>query len=349
MAGSRSEKPGIRDVAEAAGVSPTTVSHAMSGKGRISEQTKERVKRAASELGYKPNPNAQGLAKGRRGLIALVVGGNPDRDRHTIERLPDFMYLANIAVAASNHAVRRGLGLLLSPDVEDTDALLDLGTGAVLLVGPIEGDPVAAEFHDRGIPVVTVGRIPGASREENPYWADNDHGEAMRTCLEHFREQGARNIALISGPPDASYAIDSLEAYRGWCEASGEEASVITIEGDPFTNSARDPIQSSLESAGRPDAILCLLHPLARMAKVTALEMGIDVPADLLVATISDDRLLNANSRDLPAITGTDLNPATLAREAIDIAECLMSGEEPDNPRRIVPTTLIPRASSIRD
>ena len=348
MARRETEKPGIRDVAEAAGVSPTTVSHAMSGKGRISEQTKERVKRAAAELGYMPNLNAQGLAKGRKGLIALIVGGSPSRDVPTIERLPDFMYLANIAVSASNHAVRQGFGLLLTPDSGDPETLLDLGTSAVLLVDPVKDDSAAAEMLSRGVPVVTLGRIPGATDGENPYWVDNDHREATKQTLEHFSLQGARNIALISGPVEASYTADSLEAYRSWCEASGEEATIITIEADPFASASREQIRSILQSPNRPDAILCLLHPLARISLVTAIDLGIGVPDDLLIATISDDRQVNASREGVPDITGTDLNPATLAREGIDIASSLMQGEEPDNPHRLIPTTLIPRGSSTR-
>ena len=64
---------GIKDVAEAAGVSITTVSHALSGKGRLTDETRERVRRIATELGYTPHPVAQDLASGRTGMIATVV------------------------------------------------------------------------------------------------------------------------------------------------------------------------------------------------------------------------------------------------------------------------------------
>ena len=64
-------RTGIRQVADAAGVSPTTVSHALNGKGRISEETRTRVIEAAKKLGYEPNRNAQRMVSGGSGLIAF--------------------------------------------------------------------------------------------------------------------------------------------------------------------------------------------------------------------------------------------------------------------------------------
>jgi DNA-binding LacI/PurR family transcriptional regulator len=64
---------GIKDVAKVAGVSITTVSHALSGKGRLPDRTRERVRAIAAELGYTPHPIARSLARGRTGLLATVV------------------------------------------------------------------------------------------------------------------------------------------------------------------------------------------------------------------------------------------------------------------------------------
>ena len=64
---------GIKDVAEAAGVSVTTVSHALNGKGRLPVETRERVQRVARDLGYRPSSTARNLVGGRTGLIGLTV------------------------------------------------------------------------------------------------------------------------------------------------------------------------------------------------------------------------------------------------------------------------------------
>ena len=64
---------GIKDVALQAGVSITTVSHALSGKGRLTDETRERVRRIASDLGYTPHPVARSLASGRTGIYDIEV------------------------------------------------------------------------------------------------------------------------------------------------------------------------------------------------------------------------------------------------------------------------------------
>ena len=63
---------GIKDVAREAGVSITTVSHALNGKGRIPENTRRRVRGIAERLGYEPNAIARSLAGGRTGVIAIA-------------------------------------------------------------------------------------------------------------------------------------------------------------------------------------------------------------------------------------------------------------------------------------
>ncbi len=67
------ERIGIKEVAAAAGVSITTVSHALSGKGRLPEKTRERVREVAEQLEYRPNVNARKLGGGGSGLLALAV------------------------------------------------------------------------------------------------------------------------------------------------------------------------------------------------------------------------------------------------------------------------------------
>src|SRR5580704_2616877 len=94
---------GIREVAAEAGVSITTVSHALNGKGRISETTRLHVQEAAKRLGYRPNSVARNLAGGRTGLIGLAVsqtlGGQ--------FAIADFAYYSQLMSAASIAAFDR--------------------------------------------------------------------------------------------------------------------------------------------------------------------------------------------------------------------------------------------------
>ena len=340
-------RTGIRQVADAAGVSPTTVSHALNGKGRISEETRTRVIEAAKKLGYEPNRNAQRMVSGGSGLIAFGFGSNPHHETAAIEYLPDFMYLANTAVAASNAAASMGLGLLLaaSPSQFADDGPEIEGA---LIVDPVEDEPFARVMRARDVPFVTLGRIPRATEAENPYWVDSDHESATRRSLEHLKDQGGQAIALVTAPPTASYAADSVEAYRKWCDQNDQDESILVIEGNPFDESTQEEVISVLESSNPPDGVLCLLHPLARVIFESARQVGTRVPEDLMIATVSNDRWINGDADSVHAITGTDLHPERLSREAISILHDLVSGRLPREPRRIVESELTVQRSTER-
>ncbi|WP_241741120.1 LacI family DNA-binding transcriptional regulator [Streptomyces sp. L2] len=84
-------------MAEATGLSVTTVSHALRGKGQIAPATRDRVRRAAEELGYRPDPVARGLVSGRTGILGQPTSGvsrarrsarRADQDRRVLALRP---------------------------------------------------------------------------------------------------------------------------------------------------------------------------------------------------------------------------------------------------------------------
>jgi DNA-binding LacI/PurR family transcriptional regulator len=240
------------------------------------------------------------------------------------------------------------LGLLLAPEKEHIPTAIEAGIRAALIVDPATNEPSANALAEAGIPYVTLGRIPGASVDENPYWVDTDHAAATQECLEHSREQGAERISLLAGPPDTSYAIDSIEAYRKWCSETGQAESVVTTLESPFARSATEQVESMLRSPDRPDAVLCLMYPIARLVITVATEQGLGVPDDLLITSTGDDPRVNLSHDGLPSITGTDLNPGLLACEAVEVAASLLDDVEPEPPTRVIPSKLVPRESSLR-
>src|SRR4051794_9708737 len=97
MERTRVQRPDIKDAARAAGVSVTTVSHALNGKGRISATTRKRVKRLADSLGYRPNNTARNLVGGRTGLFGLALS-----QTSTLPiSLGDFAYFAQLMMGAT--------------------------------------------------------------------------------------------------------------------------------------------------------------------------------------------------------------------------------------------------------
>ena len=105
----------IRDVAREAGVSVTTVSHALNGKGRLNPETRERVREVADRLGYRPNPAARSLVSGRTGLIAAV----PSLPSGLNIEFSEFAFFSELIAAATGVAVGRDNALVVSPPAAD--------------------------------------------------------------------------------------------------------------------------------------------------------------------------------------------------------------------------------------
>src|SRR4051812_37283881 len=109
--GGHATRIGIRDVAAAAGVSITTVSDALNGKGRLPEATRQHVRETADRLGYRPSAAARTLRTGRSGLIGLMLTTYGD-EPFTFTEIPYFAQMTNAATSA---ALAHGYGLVVLP------------------------------------------------------------------------------------------------------------------------------------------------------------------------------------------------------------------------------------------
>jgi DNA-binding LacI/PurR family transcriptional regulator len=326
---------GIREVAAEAGVSITTVSHALNGKGRISETTRLHVQEAAKRLGYRPNSVARNLAGGRTGLIGLAVsqtlGGQ--------FAIADFAYYSQLMSAASIAAFDRGYALVLASGTQEA-AWSNLLLDGLIVVDPIRDDPVWTEFRDRGIPIVTTGRVPG-----NPdgYWIDSDHFKATPAILDHIAGGSAQRIALIAAPPVTTYGTDTREAYEQWCSQHGQKPIVVVGSEDLSESAGYEATLKLLRRAKKPDAIYTMLDRMALGVLLAAQSQGLSVPKDLQVACCTDS---DACKLGHPPLTALALNPEQIGREAIKMMTTLIDGEQPPNPHVMVETKIVPRRST---
>ena len=330
---------GIKEVAAAAGVSITTVSHALNDKGRLPEETRERVRSVAAALGYRPSAPARSLAGGRTGILALTVS--------RVEALPfslaDFEYFAQLMNGASTTALEQGYALVLAPSAAGPDLLDGVPLDGAIVVDPVRGDRTLARLHERGVPVVTTGREPDGA--EDAPWVDNDHIAGTRSILDHLAAAGARRVALITSPPVHSYTADSLDAYRAWCRARGTEPEVATVTGSLTEGEGYAAALDLLDRDDPPDGIYATLDRLALGALLAAEARGVDVPGELLVAGCTDS---HASRGARPALTALSLDPEQIGVEAVETLIALAEGRDERPPHRYVPTTIVPRASSSR-
>jgi DNA-binding LacI/PurR family transcriptional regulator len=338
--GKDAKRVGIRDVAAVAGVSVTTVSDALNGKGRLSEETRRIVRETAERLGYRPNVTARRLVTGMSGLVAVAIAQSPT-STFAVEDYDYFMQLLN---AASVRAFEEGYGVVLAPPASHSEGIWSsIAVDGALLIDPIRNDPAIPTLRRSGLPIVTTGRDPSGSDED--YWVDNDHRSAVRAVFEHMYEEGARHIAVVSGPQFTSYLIDVRREYEEWTERKGLPQTYIDT-GEGWTEGAGyDATLRLLESPDPPDAIYTTIDRLALGALLAAREKGVGVPHELMVAACTDSHVARTAT---PALTTVSLHPSDLGSQAIDMLVRLIHNDEPADRHRLIPWSLEVRASTSR-
>lgn len=316
---STARRPGIRDVARLAGVSITTVSHAMNGKGRVDPETRARVQQAVDELGWRPQRSAQALRSGRTGTLALCLPRRPDHSGSWMTSVDYYMELTIACVAVVMNSERH---LLVSPPPQRRRDVDDLQVDGVIVVDPPEHDVALELLDEAGVPYVTVNRDLGSS---DPWWVGDDNERNVTTLLDHLSERGAERIALLSSSERWAWFADTHAAYHRWCDDHGKPPRIGYVDLD-FLESSGQTATAELLAADPPDAIIALPYGSALGAIRAARESGLDVPRDLLVASGVDGHALQTFT---PSVTALDLRPDEVADTAVELLLRRIDGDAP--------------------
>ena len=185
----------IKDVAKAAGVSPSTVTRVIQNKSTISDETKKRVRKAMKELNYHPNLNARSLVSSYTQVIGLVL---PD-DSDVFYQNPFFpSVLRGIAqVASENHyAIQIATG---KDEKERLNAISQMVYGkrvdGLIFLYAQENDPLVKLVTEEQFPFLILGK------SLSPFISlvDNDNIQAGFDATEYFIKKGCSRIAFIGG------------------------------------------------------------------------------------------------------------------------------------------------------
>lgn len=312
--GAGSRPPTIAEVATAAGVSRTTVSHALNGIGKVDPRTRERVKKVAAELGYRPNLRAQRLRRGQAKAIALAssmpvaVAAGPSR----------LGFYMEIAAAAAESALLHGYALVLVPPVQSGSGLHSVDIDGAIVVEPDVNDAAVADLKERGLPYVALGR-PVSTEETAPY-VDLRGGLVAELLLAHLHGQGARRPALIIGSGERHAAVDARAAYERICAEHGWTPVVATATEAGGEEAGYAACAQLLARHPGTDAVCALVDAFAVGAVRAIKDSGRAVPGDVMVVTRYDG--LRARTCE-PPLTAVDLH---LDRAASDAVELLQIG-----------------------
>lgn len=330
-------RTGIQQIADEAGVSAATVSLALRDMGRMSEDTRSRIKEIADELDYQPNVAARSLISGHSRLIAISMPGPGDNP----EVVGSVQYFFRILGAAAAKALDLGYGLLVTgPTIGAEQPAVD---GAIV-VDPGVDDPVVAACDRAGLPVVTIGRrLPGSvPPPENVLLVDNDFVAATSMMLDHLRKRGCSSIALLATEPIDSFQQDSIDTYEDWCGRVGQESRVV-VAASPAPDGARRASDLLFDRGDPPDAVYATIDTLARAVIDRAARDGIEVPAELKVATCSDGELTRSST---PELTTMDERPLELAEAAVQMLVAVIEDRVTSGDSVEIETELLVRGST---
>ncbi|MEU8137397.1 LacI family DNA-binding transcriptional regulator [Streptodolium elevatio] len=327
------------DVAREAGLSKTTISAALNGTGRLSDDVRAHARETAFRMGYRPNATARLLRAGHARLIGFAVREYVDKPWAYTE-LPYFTRLAN---ASADVALEHGHALVLLPNHAPREEWADLPLDAICVVDPEVDDPLVEDFLAAGIPVVTDRRVEGRA---GGYWVETDYAAAVREVLDHLAGQGARDIALVMAASDALYTRNALLAQADWSARHDIRTRVVQVDTPGYA--------SNLEAIGDllapgpgegPDALFVLTEVSPPLVLEVARRHGHRVPDDLLLVCASEDGLAEHTA---PPVTTLSVQPNLIADAGIRLlVEVLDQGLT--DPRGVeVPTRLEIRKSSQR-
>src|SRR6478609_1078437 len=196
----------LRDVAEAAGVHPGTVSRALNNPVEVSAKTVARVRKAAAKLGYVPNPNARGLKTSRSNLLGVVV---PDLTNPLFP--PVIRGIDDTVTERGFSAVIVNTDTDLDREVQQVRTLRGRQVDGLLVCTAMLDHPLYEQLHQEKFPLVFLIRTvadPGVSS------VTGDDGAGITMAVRHLVELGHRRIAHIAGPQDNSAGVRRLRAFE---------------------------------------------------------------------------------------------------------------------------------------
>jgi LacI family transcriptional regulator len=274
------EKVTSQDVAKRAGVSQPAVSRVCTPGASASTRTAEKVRKAALELGYRPNVLARSLITGRSRIIGLVVAYLEN------QFYPEAVERLSVALQEKGYHV---LVFMASPTVGNVDAvmqeILDYQVDGIVLASVSMSSSLATQCHAFGIPVVLFNRDQDDDRLSS---VTTDNHAGGRVLAGHLAALGHTRIAYLAGFEGASTQRDREAGFRAGLADTGQELFAHGVGN--FTHpETRDATRAMFDRPDHPDAVFaCNDHMAFAAMDVLRFELGLRVPEDVSVVGFDD-------------------------------------------------------------
>jgi LacI family transcriptional regulator len=326
----------IRDIAQLAGLSKSTVSLVLNNSPKVDPATRERVLEVMRSHNYTPSTAATALAKGRTPFIGMIV---PGLTWHMVAAV-------NYGVASVVEPSPYEIILYTATNEKDYTALVERVTASGLSAGllvvthdqPLE--PLE-KLHSSGLPVVLVNTLSTPSQLPSVR-ADNYDG--TRIALRHLVGLGHTRIACVRGLMGYACCQDRHRGYLdGLAEAGIAAEPELTIDGHFHPPTIRERVTGLLTGPDRPTAIVAQNDNTAYAVMEAAIDCGLRVPQDISVVGFDD--IASSADTHPPLTTVRQPFPEMGMAAARMLLEMIGGDDDPDRGVTL-PTDLIVREST---
>lgn len=306
----------LEDIAKELGLSKTTVSRAISGNGRISEATKNKVAALIKEVGYIPNAVARSLATNKTYNVGIVV----PRDS-SVEEMP---YFQNVLIGASEAAADLGYDILIIMD--DNDNLKSLErvvqnkkVDGVIVTRCVKGSNLNRYLYENKFPAVILGRP-----EEDLLYVDNDNQGAATRMIETLINRGCKNIALLGGNENFFVTQSRLNGYIDGFKNCGMKYNKDNVYLNMHNVERLESVIRKIIK-DNVDCIVCMDDVLCNSTLIYLQQLNINVPEEVKLVSFYDSNLLKNQK---PSITSLYFDSKKLGAQGVNILLRNIDGEE---------------------
>jgi LacI family transcriptional regulator len=327
----------IKDVARLAGVSPMTVSRVINRSGYASQETRARVERAVTELGFVPNALARHLRLKRTRTLALVISDITNPFFTTIARgVEDIAAAHDFAVMFCNTDESE------AEEIAYLQMLIQRRIDGVLLVPASDSGESLRLLRAHRVPVVVLDRRVSSPRVDQ---VRSDSEAGAYQLVRHLIELGHRRIAMLTGHRNISTAVDRAAGHQRALAEHGIELDdrLVLYEGFGVAAGYRMACKV-LDLAPRPTALFAANNFIAFGAIRALREVGLRIPEAMSIVAfddLPDDWLID------PFLTVVDQGAYEMGKQAAElILERLAGAGRPTRRAIILPVDFIVRRSS---
>ncbi|TLM81694.1 LacI family DNA-binding transcriptional regulator [Pseudarthrobacter sp. NamE2] len=284
---------GIKDVAVAAGVSVTTVSHVLNdvSYARVSPETRDKVRTAAEELGYGPNRLAQALRTQRTGMLGLVS-----------EDIATTPHAGRIILGADEAAKARGYNLMIINTSGSASLPSRQADVEALLERRVDGILYATMYHrtvelPANLATVPSVLVDSVSTAGNITSVIPDEEGGARAAVGALLEAGHTRIGFLNNTDDVPATRQRLRAFRAMLDEAGLDGGAAPVASAVSeVHGGYEAACRILSRADRPTGLFCYNDRMAMGAYRAAAELGLRIPGDLSVVGFDDQELIAANA-----------------------------------------------------